>query len=70
MQSDLRNRLVQIFFVFNAVFLRKRPTIIDLFEGLWCGGTFTPLAPVLDPEQKNWPFPPSSTTCSWRSVRY
>ena len=53
MQSDLRNRLVQIFFVFNAVFLRKRPTIIDLFEGLWCGGTFTPLAPVLDPEQKN-----------------
>ena len=31
----------------NAVFLRKRATITDLFEGVVGGDSFSPLAPVL-----------------------
>ena len=46
----------------NCVFLRKRLTIIDLSEDLWSVGTFSPLAPVLGPEQEIWLYvSPSST---------
>ena len=37
------------------IFLRKRLTIVDRFEGLWSLRTrFSPLAPVVGPERKNW----------------
>ena len=34
------------------VFLRKRLTIVGLFDGLWSVSTFSPLAPALGPEHK------------------
>ena len=35
-------------------FLRKRPTIIGLLKAVVGVGTFSPLAPVLGPEQIKW----------------
>ena len=46
----------------NGFLLEKHLTTIDLLEGLWSvGGTFSPPAPVLGPEQKKVAMSSSST---------
>ena len=57
----------------NALFLRKRLTIIDLLRPVVGGVTFSPQAPVLGPELKIWschPLPLSMAVCNGQGNTY